>query len=148
MITITPDFSLSELDDIIDSDINDWFKDLGKSMMNAGKLITDKAIRKAKTGAFSGGGFGNISYDLRSSMGCGLAINKTITQTYFPFGRTGEGKQNGINLLNQVASELDEEIALIMVAGMSYAVFVQQKGYDVITMSFATFDPEFLKKLK
>lgn len=147
MIKITADFTDSFLEDMINSDVDKIINETAKSMFSAGKVITDKAVAKTKDGAFTGGGFGNISYDLRSSMGCGLVKSNKVTQNYFPFGKTTTGKKHGKDLLTTVAAEITEEIALIFVAGENYAVFVEDKGYDVITMSFATFDPEFLKQL-
>ena len=147
MITITADFDFNELNSIIEQDVDDWFDELGRALLATGKRTIDRQIAKIKTGPFTGGGFGNITYNLKSSMGVGLVINKQIKEAYFPFGKGGDGKTKGRQLLSEVAAETKEDICLIVVAGEKYGVFVQQKGYDVITMAEGTLGEDFLKSL-
>ncbi|WP_443945601.1 hypothetical protein ACJVDH_00385 [Pedobacter sp. AW1-32] len=148
MITITADFDFKDLDTIINSDVQHWLDDLGTSLFEAGKKIIDVQIAKPKGPPFSGEGFGNITYNLRSSMGVGLVVKKVVKQDYFPFGKGDVGQTHGRELLKTVASETTEEICLVVVAGEYYGVFVQSKGYDVIKMAEGTLPPEFLKELQ
>jgi hypothetical protein len=148
MITITADFSITDIERDMNEDIERWFDEMAQALFEGGKAITDRAIAKVKTGA-KGGGFGNITYNLRSSIGCGLFRNNVIEQDYFPFGKGAAGQIKGREVMNTVASEMvTDEIGLIFVAGEEYGVFVQMKGYDVTDMSWERFKSEFFNKLK
>jgi len=135
MFSIEADFNDSDLEAMIQEDLQAWFDEITEVLMEAGKDCIDRQIAKQRADVpGDGGGFGNITYDLRSSMGCAMIVNGKITETYFPFTKTSEGKQQGMSLLETVAGEIDEEIALALVAGEFYSVFVESKGYDVLTM--------------
>lgn len=148
MIKIVPLFTENQLKKDMEDKLQVWFNSLAKNLMDSGKEMVNRAISKARTGPGTGGGFGNITYDLRSSMGVGLVIGKIVKETYFPFKATNSGKADGLALLNKVALEVNEEIALVMVAGEHYSVFVESKGYDVISLSFGTFDDYFKGLIK
>lgn len=51
-------------------------------------------------------------------------------------GFTGSGEeisaQIGLSLANEIASETQNDFAVIIVAGMNYAAYVEAKGYNVI----------------
>ena len=61
--------------------------------------------------------FGNITWNLRSSMGCGLVFQNELVESYFPMGTGDEGRGKGLDLLNELAAETEEEICVIVVAG-------------------------------
>ena len=50
------------------------------------------------------------------------------------FSGTGEeiSAQIGLSLANEIASETQNDFAVIIVAGMNYAAYVEAKGYNVI----------------
>lgn len=148
MISIEAQFSIEALEKDMTDKLQVWFNSLAKKLMDTGKEMTDRAVAKVKTGVKPGTSFGNITFDLRSSMGCGLVINNTVKETYFPFGKTSEGKAHGLLLISSIAAKIQEDIALVMVAGEKYATWVEGTGHDVITMSFGNFETEFLKEVK
>lgn len=146
MIGITADFSDDDLEKVIQEDLEAWFMNLSRSMMDTGKLLIDKAISKVSYDSY-GKVFGNITFNLRSSMGCGLVLHGKVIETYFPFGKNDEGKRHGLQLLKKVASETEEDFFLVVVAGEVYSNYVQDNGYDVDNMSLALFGDEFLRKI-
>ena len=78
----------------------------------------DKAHRKMKPDQdLYGKAFGNITWNLRSSMGCGLVFQNELVESYFPMGTGDEGRGKGLDLLNELAAETEEEICVIVVAG-------------------------------
>lgn len=148
MITIKADFSLADLEADMNADLEKWFDEISATLLQVGKESIDRQIAKVKpdTDAY-GKGFGNITYNLRSSMGCGLVRNGKVIETYFPFGKGDVGQTHGLALLDEIAGTISEGIALIVVAGEQYGVFVEMKGFDVIAMSYARFANEFFNKL-
>lgn len=72
--------------------------------------------------------------NLRSSIGYSVVKNgKAIS---FKVQGTGEGKIEAADFVNQKISELEQQgIYLIVFAGMEYALYVEAKGYDVLTGS-------------
>jgi hypothetical protein len=150
MIGITADFDLSALNAIIDGDITEWFNELLEDYRTAGKQFVERARSKVKTGAFTGGGFGNITYDLRSSIGYLLVNNGVVIESHFPVISTGEvGAKTGLALAEEIALLVDsgDGVVLVCVAGMEYAAFVEQKGYDVISVSSEVFEVEIKELL-
>lgn len=148
MISITANFSLEQLEADMNADLQVWFDEMAATLWEVGKESIDRQIDKVKpdTDAY-GKGFGNITFNLRSSMGCGLVRDGKVVDTYFPFGKGDVGQTHGLSLLNEIAGTIADDIALIVVAGEQYGVFVEAKGFDVIKMSYAKFEDEFFSKL-
>lgn len=141
MISIEADFSFDDLEKDMQAELDKWFDALAQKLMQTGKNITDQAIAKVKGAPFTGMGFGNITYNLRSSIGCGLVVFGDIKEDYFPFGKGDVGQQHGRELMAEVATEISkDDIGLIFVAGEKYGVFVQNKGYDVTDMSWISYE--------
>lgn len=131
-LDITADFSFSDLDQWINEDLNNWFDAQANAMFIKGKELVDKARAKTR----EDGGFGNITWNLRSSIGCVLVKNHIILPEYIYFPQIGKGDRGhvtGVNYAREIATlEDDGDIYLIFVAGMEYASLVQAKGKDVI----------------
>ena len=143
MISIEAGFNLNELEKMIEDDLQEWFKSIASELFETAKKQVDKAIAKAKpTEDTFGKAFGNITFNLRSSIGCGSVINGVLQETYFPYGKGDEGQANGLELLKSLVEEANEEICVIVVAGEKYGIFVQSKGFDVLEMARGTFDDE------
>lgn len=143
MLTIEALFNPKDLEKEMNDGLQVWFNELAAEMMKIGRSITDQAIAKVKGQPFTGMGFGNITYNLRSSIGCGLFMGNSIKEDYFPFGKGDVGQQHGRELMRKVAAEIpSEQIGLIFVVGEKYGVFVQEKGYDVTDMSWEHFRTE------
>lgn len=150
MIKITANFDLSALDKLIQVETDKWLDSILEKYRKAGKQFVERARAKVKGAPFSGGGFGNITYDLRSSIGYLLMYNGKVIESHFP---TVSGGSNGTTTGDAYAREIasssmyNEGIALICVAGMEYAHFVEIKGYDVISGSSVHFDNELTQLL-
>lgn len=69
--------------------------------------------------------------NLRGSIGYVILKGGNIIRQSYPAG--GEGAAQGLALAKQVAKHYPTGIVLIVTAGMHYAVYVESKGYDVIT---------------
>jgi len=147
MFSITPGFSQGDLAKWINEDVDAIIYDMGEAMFKAGCKVVDLARAKTK----AEGGFGNITWNLRGSIGCLLLINHRIPDEfiYFPsLGKGEEGRQKGIDYAREIALLVDDgDPLLIIVAGEEYAGYVQDMhDYDVIDGSTKLFD-SLLKKV-
>lgn len=86
------------------------------------------------------------SGNLRSSIGYAIYANSNAIQESFV------GKPEGVAKAKEMASKYarkgPNEISLIVVAGMDYALYVESKGYDVLTSAEELAKRELPKMLK
>jgi hypothetical protein len=142
-ITIEANFNMKDIEDYINETVNHWIDDIADSMFEAGKIVVDKARAQTK----AEGGFGNITYNLRSSIGCVVVSNHQILDKhiYFPkIGKGDEGHKQGIAYAREIALLLDDgDVFIVVVAGMEYASFLEDNGHDVISGSCESFKKLF-----
>ena len=85
------------------------------------------------------GGFNDQTGNLRSSIGFILLYDGEIVHEDFELSPRGTEKAEGLRVGREKAMEIAKENpegwAIITVAGMEYASWVEAKGYDVITGS-------------
>ena len=131
MFSIESDFTLADLEAMVKGDIDAWFMDLAEHFKARGRELVDKARAKTK----SDGGFGNITWNLRGSIGMCVVLNGKIIDTYFPPITKGE---HGTTLGRDMAEKLavygknSEGVNMVFVAAESYASIVQTTERDVI----------------
>lgn len=79
-------------------------------------------------------GFTDQTGNLRSSIGYMVFKNGVaVHEGYLQVKEGGEGIQSGKNLAMKVGAKYTEGIALVVTAGMNYAVYLEAKGRDVLT---------------
>lgn len=147
MLGIKADFRLDDIKKDIDSFIKNVEDNLTDSLRKAGKLMVDRARMKTK----AGGGFGNITWDLRGSIGYVIVKDHVIIETYFPQTANGaQGVTTGIAYAQEIALLIDDGgIILVVVAGMEYAYFVEATDdHDVISGSISHLTNELQKLLR
>ena len=144
MFNIKADFKLNDLNNHLDKFIEDAKNQLVEVLKKVGTSAVDRSRANVKTGPFTGGGFGNITWNLRGSTGYVIVKDHQIIDRYFPPLPDGDqGTTEGIKYAEEIALLLDDgDIMLIVVAGMEYAYFVEAKGYDVISGSSAHMESE------
>jgi hypothetical protein len=151
MIKISADFNMADIEAYIREEEEAWYDEIVASMLKVMKKLVDKARAKTKTE----GGFGNITWNLRASIG-GCIVNQTgkIVETYFPpIAKGAHGNKIGREFAERIAlySRDNNEISMVFVAGEDYAVFVQSEqasGRDVIKHVIGNnIDPEMIKEL-
>lgn len=96
------------------------------------------------------GSFTNRTTRLRNSIGYVVAVNGVVNKSDFDSYSvsgvaTGEGKALGLAYATEIASTL-KGYSLVCVAGADYGLYVEAKGYDVITGSVLVLKQELLKK--
>lgn len=86
------------------------------------------------------------THKLRSSIGCVLYHNGVEVFNYFESTggeMGGEGAQDGLMKARLVAEQQgDKTIVSVVVAGADYALYVESKGYDVLTGSTRQFSAD------
>lgn len=144
MLKITADFDFKALDRHFDQFVEDAKNKLVETLKVVGKKAVDRARSNVKTGPFTGGGFGNITWELRGSIGYVIVKDHQIIDKYFPPLPDGDqGIIEGIKYAEEIALLVDDgDIMLIMVAGKEYAYYVEAKGYDVISGSWDHLESE------
>jgi hypothetical protein len=147
MISIKAEFDLAALDRFVQEQTDQWLDSLMEKYRKAGLQFVERARSKTKA---ADGSFGNITWNLRSSIGYLLMRDGKVIESYFPtLQGAPEGSVTGDAYARQIATsnEFDQGIALICVAGMEYAYYVEAKGYDVISGSSDHFDTELTSLL-
>lgn len=96
------------------------------------------------------GTFVNRTTRLRNSIGYVVSMDGVVKHSDFDsYGISGVADEEGKTLGLQYATELAQQTqgyALICVAGADYGLYVEAKGYDVITGSVLTLTQEILKR--
>nr|DAH50675.1 MAG TPA: hypothetical protein [Caudoviricetes sp.] len=121
----------------LQSTISDAIDDQRTAMIERLRLVGEKAVNVAR--GYTGKQYTDRSKNLRSSTGFIIVVDGMIYGVggFVPCGKgTGgdgvEGCESGKSYAEELAAKFPQGIALIVVAGMEYAAFVQNKGYNVL----------------
>lgn len=109
-----------------------------KVFSSAGERAVERA-RNTKT-------YKDVTGNLTASIGYGVVRNGELLD-YGGFGG-GTGGQKGLSCLREVAPTVNAEIALIIVAGMDYAIYVERKGYVVLDGGTLEVDDDIRSQLE
>jgi hypothetical protein len=109
------------------------------------RYIGEECVRQAR----KHGTYTDRTGNLRSSVGYVIVDNsKIMAESEFrPVKNTTEGGDTGHKYARRLANRYPKGIALIVVAGMKYAVYVQRRGHDV-TASAELLAERLLSQLK
>lgn len=118
------------------------YVNIEKAIINRLIYIGEAFVRNARTKTKEQGGFGDITGNLRSSIGYSVFNNgKVVKQNFLksPRGTDGEkGIAEAKLLIEQLSADYPTGYVLIVVAGMDYAAAVESRGRDVLTASSIT----------
>jgi hypothetical protein len=113
-----------------------------EAALEAYKLACIKMVDRAKQTKT----YQDQTHKLRSSIGCVLYHNGVEVYNYFESTggeKGGEGVQQGLAYAKSVAEQQgDKTIVAVVVAGADYALYVESKGYDVLTGSTRQFSSD------
>lgn len=124
--------------------VKDLVKDLDVEIQKVESVIQNELVRvglEFVRNARINADFTDRTGNLRSSIG--FVLLKDGQNVFEDFERSGSGKnpEKGIPTAKQFmfeglkGSEMNRGFVLAVVAGMDYAVFVESRGFDVITSS-------------
>jgi hypothetical protein len=135
---ITSNFNMQALRRYAESRKNEFIE----ATLEACKLACIKMVERAKqTNTYQ-----DQTHKLRSSIGCVLYHNGAEVFNYFEStgGEMGsDGIQDGLTYAQNVAEQQgNKAIVAVVVAGAEYAMYVESKGYDVLTGSTRQFSSD------
>lgn len=137
------------------NDINKVFKIADERMINAVlrvlRYVGEKAINEARLN----GSYKDQTGNLRNSIGYVIVVNGKVIDENFTYSSRGsaseeDGLKIGRSLALEIASQ-QTDIALVVVAGMKYALYVESTGLNVLSSAeqLAKIQvPNLLKQLK
>lgn len=134
-IKITPDFTKADIQKDVDQFMDRVFRITLSEISAVGLQFVSDSRLKAPADAGPGGSFNDQTGNLRSSIGYIVVYDGNIVKEDFNHGGGPIGKAEGKQFAEYQAALYPKGWALITVAGMEYAAFVEAKGYDVITGS-------------
>lgn len=114
--------------------------------------VAEECLSLARSTTKASKNFLDQTGNLRSSMGYIIVDNgRVINFSDFKQVKEGDtGTVRGKALARQLADRFGKGICMVFVAGMEYAVFVENRGYDVLTsanLQAETDIPDLLKEL-
>lgn len=113
----------------IEAQINDWAVKNEQQFIQVLSYLGEEVVNMARLNNTYKDQTGN----LRASIGYVISQRGNIVKKNYT--GTALGKSKGQILAERVASEHSKEIVLIITAGMTYALYVEAMGYDVLTGS-------------
>lgn len=146
--SIDQEFEMEDIIDAINEDVDSWIQDLIESYSTAAKKFVDK-IRKRTKADGEKATWNNITWNLRSSIGFLILHDGNIIEEYFPtVGGGAEGSKTGNDYAKEIAALVNEGdgVQLVIVAGMEYAVFVEDRDIDVLTHSSKGFPKQLIEE--
>ena len=119
--------SLSEFDAYIDRKIENARQTIIDRLCYIGSLCINEAREH--------GDYNNPTGNLRSSIGYVVVVDGQVYEkAIVEMTKNGtEGRKEADSFLNRLAEKHQTGICLIVVAGMSYAVYVEGRGKNVLT---------------
>ncbi len=112
----------------IEKNMDDFLRKVDKAIMVVNQKVGEDFVRDAR----QVNTYRDRTANLRNSVGYAIVRDGSMAQENFPGG--GVGAAEGRKAANEALLGVDEN-ALAMVAGMNYGVYVEAKGYDVISNS-------------
>lgn len=121
----------------LQSTIRDAIDDQRTAMIERLRLVGEKAVNVAR--GYTGKQYTDRTNNLRSSTGFIIVVDGVIygSSGFVSCGNGADGDgsaggSSGKAYAEGLAAKFPQGIALIVVAGMEYAAFVQNKGYNVL----------------
>lgn len=109
------------------------------------QYVGEQCIRDARlTGSYT-----DRTGNLRSSIGYVIVDRgQVVGESAFPAVKNGgDGAKGGKAYAHELASQMGSGVALIVVAGMNYAQYVQRRGYNV-TASAELIAEQLIQKMQ
>lgn len=133
-VKIKANYTNASITNEVNRAVEHYFKYVVSVYSRAGQAMVEDARSRTKDfGADGNGSFGNITWELRSSIACGVFRDGRQVFYYGPVLSTGgEGVSEAKDYIIQLSEGIDG-IQLIVVAGKEYAAAVESKGYNVIS---------------
>jgi hypothetical protein len=131
-VTVKPKFRALDVQRQIETELERFTKILKLEL----DVVALEVITEAREKGPDDGGFNDQTGNLRSSEGYIILHNgKQLFKNFEVSGRGLQGLQLGEEKAEEIASSYPKGWAIVFVAGMEYASYVEAKGRDVLTGS-------------
>jgi hypothetical protein len=128
-----------------DAEIKKTLEEFAKKKDEEIYAILDYNARDFVSRCKTGGSYTDRTGNLRSSIGY-LILKDGNEMSKHCEGGTEDGTKGGLEYAEELAGHYNRGWVLIVFAGMNYALYVELKGFSVIT-SFLPDQNEFIQKL-
>lgn len=131
----------------IDAYLQKSAENLRRAALRALAYCGERCVNEAR----QSGSYTDRTGNLRSSTGYVLVENGQVAQEFFPSMGKGNGMGKGQDFARSLVAKFPKGLCLIVVAGMNYASYVENRGYDVLASAELLADrvvPSMLKQLK
>jgi len=119
------------------SDINKVFQAADDQMVNSILRVLRYVGEKAVNEARLNGAYQDQTANLRNSIGYVIVLNGKVIDENFTYSSKGaDSQEDGLKIGRKLALEIasqQKDIALVIVAGMKYALYVESNGFNVLT---------------
>jgi hypothetical protein len=112
------------------------YEEAENRLIEAMKFVGEGFVKEARAMTKEQGGFGDVTGNLRSSIGYVITKNGKIIEEVVYRSDKGTDRNTGVNVTKQFFRDVssDEGLMLYGVAGMDYAAEVESRGYNVISV--------------
>lgn len=119
---------------VIDAYIDRMVSEIDVKIVRKLLEVGERCVNRARITEEKGKDYTDKSGNLRGSVGYILVANGVIINEggFEPVKGATEGPEAGRNLAHRLVKDYPQFYVLIVVAGMQYASFVSDKGYDVL----------------
>lgn len=118
----------------INKEIERATKKMQKDIIRVLRFVGEKAVNEARMNKT----YQDRTANLRNSTGYVIVFNNQVVHEDFSLTASGNepSSEDGVQIGREFALQLANnypDIALIVVAGMNYAAYVESRGYNVLT---------------
>jgi len=129
-VTVTPKFNRNQIQAEVEREMQRFITILRLEL----DRVALETLTRARQKGPNDGGFNDQTGNLRSSMGYIIMYNgKQLVNDFHTYAQGSQGKAIGEKVADDIAKVHKKGWAIVMVAGMEYASWVESKGKDVIT---------------
>lgn len=122
---------MPEVKDFLDK----FYKKVEKQLIQALEYVGEGFVADARNMRKEDGGFGDVTGNLRSSIGYFITKDGQVIKENVQMSRRGSDKATGLQTAKTFLANIKDNQGLRIygIAGMDYAEEVESRGYNVIT---------------
>jgi hypothetical protein len=122
--------------DTIRVSLDQWSDEIEEQIIKILSRVGEEFVKSAREMSKAQGGFGDVTGNLRSSIGYFVLKDGEIIDQKIYLSNAGTDRNTGVATSIKLVEQMDEFIGyrLVGIAGMNYASHVESKGYNVISI--------------
>lgn len=120
---IVPKFNLTQVEKML----KETAERLDASIIRALRFLGEECVNEAR----ANGSYKDQTSNLRNSIGYAIIANGRLVDG--EYGNARDGLKQSRQIVNEVSTSYPAGYVLTVIAGMNYAVYVESKGYNVLT---------------